>query len=79
MFSSAFVCFVLGAFTGSTAAQTFPYDHIHLNVPDPAAAANWYEKYFGARRLAGHCLEIRRLPKDPRRSEGRRRTHPQTW
>jgi catechol 2,3-dioxygenase-like lactoylglutathione lyase family enzyme len=52
MFSSAFVCFVLGAFTGSTAAQTFPYDHIHLNVPDPAAAANWYVKYFGARRLA---------------------------
>src|SRR6266478_7610727 len=50
MFSSAFVCFVLGAFTGS-AAQTFPYDHVHLNVPDPAAAANWYEKYFGARRV----------------------------
>src|SRR5207245_6654241 len=49
---STFVCFVLGAFTGSTAAQTFPYDHIHLNVPDPAAAANWYEKYFGGRRLA---------------------------
>jgi hypothetical protein len=37
MFSSAFVYFVLGAFAGSTAAQTFPYDHIHLNVPDPAA------------------------------------------
>ena len=52
MFSSAFVCFVVGAFTGSAAAQTFPYDHIHLNVPDPAAAANWYVKYFGARRLA---------------------------
>ena len=52
MFSSAFVCFVVGAFTGSTAAETFPYDHVHLNVPDPAAAANWYEKYFGARRLA---------------------------
>jgi catechol 2,3-dioxygenase-like lactoylglutathione lyase family enzyme len=33
-------------------AQTFPYDHIHLNVPDPPAAANWYEKYFGAKRLA---------------------------
>src|ERR1700724_1173194 len=51
MFSSALVCFVLGAFAGSTAAQTFPYDHIHLNVPDPAAAANWYEKYFGGRRI----------------------------
>ena len=35
------------------AAQTptMPYDHIHLNVPDPAAAANWYEKYFGGRRI----------------------------
>jgi catechol 2,3-dioxygenase-like lactoylglutathione lyase family enzyme len=50
MFSVAFVCFALGAFSGSAAAQTFPYDHIHVNVPDPAAAANWYEKYFGARR-----------------------------
>src|SRR5271167_1536553 len=48
--SAAFVCCALGAFTGSGAAQTFPYDHIHINVPDPAAAANWYEKYFGARR-----------------------------
>jgi catechol 2,3-dioxygenase-like lactoylglutathione lyase family enzyme len=35
----------------SAAPDTFPYDHIHLNVPDPASAANWYEKYFGARRL----------------------------
>ena len=30
---------------------TFPYDHIHINVPDPAAAANWYEKYFGGKRI----------------------------
>jgi len=35
----------------AAAAQTFPYDHIHVNVPDPAAAANWYEKYFGGRRI----------------------------
>ena len=48
MLSAAFVCF---AFAGSAAAQTFPYDHIHVNVPDPAAAANWYEKYFGGRRI----------------------------
>jgi catechol 2,3-dioxygenase-like lactoylglutathione lyase family enzyme len=40
----------LAAFSGAAAAQTFPYDHIHLNVPDPSAAANWYEKNFGARR-----------------------------
>lgn len=39
-------------FTGSVSAETFPYDHIHLNVPDPPAAAKWYEKYFAARRLA---------------------------
>jgi catechol 2,3-dioxygenase-like lactoylglutathione lyase family enzyme len=51
MLSAALVCFALGAFAGSAAAQTFPYDHIHLNVPDPAAAANWYEKYFGGRRI----------------------------
>ena len=43
MLLAAFVCFALGAFSGRVAAQTFPYDHIHVNVPDPAAAANWYE------------------------------------
>ncbi len=32
-------------------AQTLPYDHIHLNVPNPADAANWYEKNFGGRRI----------------------------
>jgi hypothetical protein len=31
--------------------KTLPYDHIHLNVPDTAAAANWYEKYFGGKRI----------------------------
>lgn len=31
--------------------RTLPYDHIHLNVPDTAAAANWYEKYFGGKRI----------------------------
>src|SRR5271167_2919703 len=51
MFSAGFVCCVLGAFAGSAAAQTFPYDHIHVNVPDPVAAANWYEKYFGGKRI----------------------------
>jgi catechol 2,3-dioxygenase-like lactoylglutathione lyase family enzyme len=49
--SAALVCFALTAFTGLAAAQTFPYDHIHLNAPDPAAAASWYEKNFGGRRL----------------------------
>lgn len=41
----------IGAFLTSASAQTFPYDHVHLNVPDPSAASNWYEKYFGGRRI----------------------------
>jgi len=49
--SAGFVCLAFAAFGRSAAAQTFPYDHIHLNAPDPAAAANWYEKYFGGRRI----------------------------
>jgi catechol 2,3-dioxygenase-like lactoylglutathione lyase family enzyme len=35
----------------SAAGQTLAYDHIHLNVPDPAVASSWYEKNFGGRRL----------------------------
>ena len=43
----------LGATTGVAQAPppTLPYDHIHLNVPDPAAAANWYESNFGGQRI----------------------------
>jgi catechol 2,3-dioxygenase-like lactoylglutathione lyase family enzyme len=46
----------IGGFVGTAAAQTptaktLPYDHIHLNVPDPAAAAIWYEKNFGGKRI----------------------------
>ena len=47
LLSTAWVCLAAG-FAG---AQTFPYDHIHVNVPDPAAGANWYEKNFGGRRI----------------------------
>lgn len=40
------------ALAGSARAQaTFPYDHVHLNVPDPAAASAWYEKNFGGKRI----------------------------
>ena len=46
--SAAFACFAISL----AAAQGLPYDHIHLNVPDPAVASVWYEKYFGARRLS---------------------------
>ena len=35
------------AATTHAQTKTFPYDHIHLNVPDPAAPADWYEKHFG--------------------------------
>jgi catechol 2,3-dioxygenase-like lactoylglutathione lyase family enzyme len=49
--SGAFVFFAIGFSNVSAPAQTLPYDHIHLNVPDPAAASVWYEKYFGGRRL----------------------------
>lgn len=39
--------------TATLGAQTatFPYDHIHLNVPDAAAASAWYEKNFGGTRI----------------------------
>lgn len=38
--------------SGQVAAQSpmLPYDHIHLNVPDPPTAVAWYEKHFGAKR-----------------------------
>src|SRR5262245_23975432 len=29
--------------------ETLPYDHIHLNVPDPAKAFDWYLKNFGGK------------------------------
>ncbi len=48
--SAALACLSLAAVAGRAAEQTLPYDHIHLNVPDPAAAANWYEKNFGGKR-----------------------------
>jgi len=40
-----------GAASLAQAPATFPYDHIHLNVPDPAVGANWYEKNFGGKRI----------------------------
>lgn len=48
------LCAAIGAaWAGSAAAQTktLPYDHIHLNVPDTAAASAWYEKNLGGRRI----------------------------
>jgi len=48
--AAAMVGLALKFFGAFGNAQTLPYDHIHLNVPDPAAATSWYEKYFGAVR-----------------------------
>jgi catechol 2,3-dioxygenase-like lactoylglutathione lyase family enzyme len=47
------LCAAVSAAAGVASAQTptLPYDHIHINVPDPAAASAWYEKNFGGRRI----------------------------
>lgn len=45
---------MLGLVSLPAGAQTptIPYDHIHLNVPDPAVASAWYEKNMtGGRRI----------------------------
>jgi catechol 2,3-dioxygenase-like lactoylglutathione lyase family enzyme len=52
--SVLYSCLVLGPLSdvGQAQAPTAPYDHVHLAVPDPPAAAAWYEKHFGGRRLS---------------------------
>ncbi len=42
---------LIAAASARAQTPTLPYDHIHINVPDTAAAANWYEKNFGGRRI----------------------------
>jgi len=39
------------AVPASAQSVTLPYDHIHLNVPEPAAGVTWYEKNFGGMRF----------------------------
>jgi catechol 2,3-dioxygenase-like lactoylglutathione lyase family enzyme len=50
------ICAFAAGLAAPAAAQgqtkTFAYDHIHLNVPDAAAAAAWYEKHFNGNRIA---------------------------
>lgn len=53
------------AMPAGAAADVVGFDHVHLNVPDPAAAVAWYQKYMGAtpgpapdRVLAGKTLII---------------------
>jgi catechol 2,3-dioxygenase-like lactoylglutathione lyase family enzyme len=52
--SVLFSCLAVGMLGSAGLAQTptAPYDHVHLGVPDPPAAAAWYEKNFGGRRLS---------------------------
>ena len=45
------VAFALFVVAPRAQTSTFPYDHIHLNVPDAAAASEWYEKNFGGTRI----------------------------
>ena len=48
-FAAGFLLLASASF-GNAQSATYPYDHIHLNVPDPAAASKWYEKLFGGTR-----------------------------
>ncbi|MGH9384268.1 MAG: VOC family protein [Vicinamibacterales bacterium] len=50
-FSAAGFLLFASVSAGSAQTATYPYDHIHLNVPDPAAASTWYEKNFGGNRI----------------------------
>lgn len=34
-------------------SETMMYDHVHLAVPDPAAAARWYSEHFGGEEVDG--------------------------
>src|SRR6187455_2139822 len=49
---AAFVAMMVLTISPAAQTATFPYDHIHLNVPDPAVASVWYEKNIpGGRRI----------------------------
>jgi catechol 2,3-dioxygenase-like lactoylglutathione lyase family enzyme len=50
-FFAAGFLFFASVSVGRAQTATYPYDHIHLNVPDPAAACTWYEKNFGGKRI----------------------------
>jgi len=58
-------------------AQTLPYDHMHISVPDPAKAADWYIKYMGGTKAStptqvffGPTLFMFRQAADAKPSEG---------
>src|SRR4051812_14502258 len=37
------------ALPSASRAETFPYDHMHMSVPDPAKAVEWYIANLGAK------------------------------
>ena len=47
----ALVAITAGTGVAQAPVPTLPYDHVHVNVPDPAAAANWYEANFSGKRI----------------------------
>ena len=59
-------------------SETMMYDHVHLAVPDPAAAASWYSRHFGGdpvdgrddRTLIGVTRFIFRETADAKPSQG---------
>jgi catechol 2,3-dioxygenase-like lactoylglutathione lyase family enzyme len=46
-------CFLAFAAIVGLRAQTFPYDHMHFNAPDPPTAVAWYAANLGAKLGAG--------------------------
>ena len=55
MFRRALACTLLilaSAALIGLRAETFPYDHMHLNAADPATAVAWYVKNLGAKNGA---------------------------
>ena len=68
----------LSASALSAQSETMMYDHVHLGVPDPPAAARWYQEHFGGesvdgrdeRTLIGVVRFIFRQEATPRPSEG---------
>lgn len=48
--TSSLLFFLISGAVAQTA--TLPYDHVHLNVPDAAAASAWYETHFGGTRIS---------------------------
>ena len=49
--SLAVTALLVAASFPSAQTAAWPYDHVHLLVPDTGAAANWYEKNFGGKRI----------------------------